>query len=504
MENKSIYASFINSKTNVLIPVLKNGKTLESRYNPESEAIKKLSLVDIKQNFYVVLGISSGTLLNELVKQNENAKIIALETCEDDFIFLENSPLFSKLKQNKNIIFTTPNALVQTLITHYIPSFYGKLEIIEQQAWCLENTQVYKTIKTLLNKSLEYISKDFSVQSHFGSLWQKNIINNLRLLQNYDLKYERKIDTKKTAVVVAAGPTLDKTINTLKEQDNLFIIATDTAYSTLLKNNIFCDVVVNIDAQTISTNHFIHQNNDKNTLFVFDLSSNNSICTYLENQGYNVFFTINNHPLSTYINTLSTNTFHPLFSGSGTVTIAALDLAFLFGFENIKVLGADFSYNNNKPYSKGTYLDTIYNINQNKINTLEKNYTNLMYRTPVSIKQNIITTSVLESYETSFIEYLKEKKAEFYKKDDIYFIQNAAPKNKIIIKSQKNNIIKTLFDDFKKASHNFFEKKSINELKNTDICLLPLISSLRNNENIKEDNFWHLLEIAYNTFLRLE
>ena len=68
-------------------------------------------------------------------------------------------------------------------------------------------------------------------------------------------------------------------------------------------------------------------------------------------------------PISSTIDSFFPN----LFSGAGTVTIAATDFAFHCGFKNIQVFGADFSYQNGKTYAKGTYLDVLYHKDENKI-----------------------------------------------------------------------------------------------------------------------------------------
>ena len=77
-------------------------------------------------------------------------------------------------------------------------------------------------------------------------------------------------------------------------------------------------------------------------------------------------------------------------------------------------------------------------------------------------------------------------------------------KNHLSIKKQNSINLDELYSKFKNENCNFNEKKQIINLKNTDICLLPLISWLRNNDNIKEDNFSDLLKIAYSIILRLE
>ncbi|MCQ2590762.1 MAG: DUF115 domain-containing protein [Treponema sp.] len=503
MMTNSIYSSFMEAKTGEMIPVLQNGKTLESRYNPVNEAQKKLSMIDLSSNFFIVVGVASGILIKELLQLKPKAKCIAIETNNSDLEFLKSSLIIQEL-WNK-VIFCTQENLIQTILNNYIPSIYGKCQIIEQHTWISENPENSVKIKTLISKSLEYVSKDFSVQAHFGKLWQDNIIKNLQTLEKNGKQITINIPLEKEAVIVAAGPSLDSTIKIIKENRNkYYVIATDTAFSSLHNHNIISDCVFSIDAQQISYNHFIHNLSEyKNTLFVFDLTGNHSIAHKLISNGFNVYFSVNQHPLSLYINSKSNNLFPQIQSGGGTVTVAAFDFAVNCGFNKLKVLGADFSYINNKPYANGTYLDNIYSNNANKLSSVEKSFSNLMYRIPVEyLSDNRITTSVLKTYETSFLEYLQSYNAIYSKENNIYNVSIPVNKNKIIFKSQKNCVINELIKDFSANNTDFSIKNDINLLKNTDICLLPLISWIRKHENIVEDNFSEFLKNAYSIILR--
>ena len=54
---------------------------------------------------------------------------------------------------------------------------------------------------------------------------------------------------------------------------------------------------------------------------------------------------------------------------SNKMNICIFKAVFRDGFRNIIIAGADFSYPDGKAYSKGTYLDSLYNKDSIKINT---------------------------------------------------------------------------------------------------------------------------------------
>ena len=119
----------------------KNGKTIESRYNPDLEAQRTIQ--DIKDNelFFIVTGCAGGILIESILKKNKNAVIIAVEKSKEDFDFLKQIKTIKLLSENPNVIFCDKDNLLESIVKKYIPVFYGNLRIIEQHAWCMENRE---------------------------------------------------------------------------------------------------------------------------------------------------------------------------------------------------------------------------------------------------------------------------------------------------------------------------------------------------------------------------
>ena len=501
MNDTSIYSQIILSKTGIEVPVFTSGKTVESRYDPERESARQLDQIKPDSHFIIVLGIAGGSLINAIFVNRPDTFILAVETNQADIEFLKKLPVVNKLSGQKRIEFCTIENLENKIIELYVPSFYGNLQIIEQRGWTLENQDYIPQINSSINKAVGIVSADYSVQSHFGKLWQHNILSNITHINNAcDIQ---KLPVEKTALIVAAGPSLDKTIQTIKSKlDSFYIIATDTALSILTSYNIIPQCVISIDGQNISKTHFIHSNtfDFSNTLFLFDLCANSSaVNTVLNSQGKLCFFT-SGHPLCEYINRHFSLNLPALFSGSGTVTISAVDFAVKADFKNIQVAGADFSYSNGKPYAKGTYLDRLYNQKSNKLYSIQKQFSALEYRTQLIADNNSYTTQILQAYKYSFEQYLQNKGFDFSKDCELYKIKCTGEQNEIInTTTQSQNgqlILKELYKIFSsKKSKNF---NSIFDLDESDICLLPLISWLRNNDNKERNDFIYFYEKALN------
>ena len=450
---QSIYKELTISKTGMVLPVLQSGKTLESTYNPERDAERKIISLNIHENFILVLGFGSGILITKLLENYPASKIFCVEYSEIDITFIKNIP-GSKDIINKINLFPKEK-LYESLIQNYIPSLYGNLKIIEQTNYLSENKNYTEFLKNEIERALSDISKDYSVQAHFGKLWQHNILNNYKNLQNRKFNnwsfIKQYTNTKKCAVL-AAGPTLDQKLPSLvKNRKDYFILATDTAFQVAEKQGLSCDAVITLDAQNISTTHFTKKL-FPNTIFLIEFSSSPSIIKKIKKNTDNFLCFTTGHPLSAFIQDGGKNLY--LNSGSGTVTIAALDFAIKAGFKEIEIFGADFSFPLNKPYAKGTYLDTLYNKSASKINSSETLFSKLMFRTELKTISGIKTTEVLQGYKTSFEKYLFKLKIPFEIKQNVYVIKNISENTS---KEFLNNLLtkEKIFEKIKSENQNF-------------------------------------------------
>ena len=505
MSDNVFYSDIIISKSGIEIPVFNNGKTVDSRYDPQRESIRLSDQIKDKTNFVIVLGIASGILIKSILEKRENIFILAVESEQADINFLMKLENIKQISNNKRVCLCTINQLFEKITQLYIPAFYGNLEVIEQRGWTTEHNSKIPQINEQIQKAVGIVSADFSVQSHFGKLWQHNILSNVKIIHKSKHINCAEIPVNKTAVIFAAGPSIDNSILQIKKNlDDFYLIASDTALSILLSYNIIPDVVVSIDGQNVSNSHFIHskQFDFSKTIFLFDLCANDSAAKKIISQNGILSFFVSGHPLGDYINQKFSLFLPKLFSGAGTVTISAVDFAIQAGFKNIIVSGADFAYSNGKPYAKGTYLDRIYNKNSERLNNSQNQFCKLMYRTPLIQKSAFLfTTQILDAYKTSFEDYLNSKSLIFSKENELYKITNQNNLN-TLAQSQKMEtmpdgeiLIEQLYKDFLSQDIN----KNINsifDLTNIDICLLPLISWQKNNDNIDNRDFMYFYRKA--------
>lgn len=494
-----IYQSAFTAKNGSLIPIYSSGKPGCSKYNPEREAeTQKQNLREA--DFFIFAGTGGGFLIQETAKAFPEARILAVEETEEDISFLKNNfPLIKKLSEQKNIIFAWEKTFSALLLENYLPAVHSNLEFYALPSWAQENPDAKNRIVSILQQTLDTIRKDFSVQAHFGKIWTKNILQNLTLCRQ---ETEAEFPIEKKAVVCAAGPTLEKKITDLKkESSGNFVIATDTAYKILLRNNVKVDAVFSVDGQHVSINHFTKKT-EQNPLFIFSLSGNHHIALKLSQANKKVIFTVSKNPLEQLVYCNGKDSFLPVDTASGTVTVAAADFARKAGFKNIEIYGADFSYPGGKAYAAGSYLDDIYQMNQKKNANIETSFSKLMYRTELfQNEEGNATTETLSFYRKELSKWAEKNGCTILKKDGVYRIK-APGKNEFSKGSLKPFNQKMLKDCIQeKAGRLTAEESGAEEFI---YSLLPLISSMKLSDIKKGDvkKFDVYLKLALNFILR--
>ncbi|MBR5867305.1 MAG: motility associated factor glycosyltransferase family protein, partial [Spirochaetaceae bacterium] len=327
-----IYSNIVEAKDGTLIPVFKSNQTMYSKYYPAKDAdfFLKNCKEDEKQ-FFLICGIGNGLHIKALRNKFPKAKILAFESYQEDLNFLETNFNINQMSKEYLFDICLQEDIPKNIINKYVPIIHGNFSMLQQRAWADNNKENLEKITLSVNQVLEEISADISTQGYFGKIWHRNIIQNLLLApeinQNPDV-----LNTKKTeALIVAAGPSLDLAIEKIQSDTyikNQFIISTDTALPVLYKNNIQPDMVVTIDGQIISRLHFIGKLS-KETCIAADLSCCPTIIRQAINQKYPIIFTRSNHPLASIISKYFYDEYKyeitNIYSGSGTVTIAAVD-----------------------------------------------------------------------------------------------------------------------------------------------------------------------------------
>ena len=492
------YSSVVQAKDKSFVPVFNNGQSMFSRYSPQKDAeIFANNPKDDQNQFFLVCGIGNGIHIIALRKRFPNSTIMAVEADYENVCFLEKHFRITELAKKYSFTICTPEEIHKEIIQSYIPVLHGDFSLLPQRAWADNHKEYMGNIINVVKKTVEVLSADLATQAHFGKIWHRNILQNLFLASIISKKESVKPCPDQQAFVAAAGPSLDYSIPLLKDKKfraDKYIIATDTALPSLLKNKIIPEIVVSIDGQVASRLHFLEGLTGQ-TAVVVDATALPAVTRKAVKSGCPVYLVRDKHPLTT----LAAKFFYEkkglvlplLSSGSGTVTIKAFDLALNMGFTTVHLAGADFAYIEGKPYAKGTYFDDSFSMDSTRLKPTEHDYVSLFYRHPFEPNtEGNLSTKNLNSYRISFENFLQENSATETK--------NSFPFRTYSVKNQKHSRVA----HFAISQNDFssFMEWYIELLKTATPEVFPSVLPLgawNVKKNNQETDIFSLLKLAY-------
>lgn len=334
--------------------VFKNGKSifLHSAYDPEKEAnalineIKKETEKDLDLVF--IFGIGAGYLINAFKKFNINIAVIE-PSIKFFNLLIDNFKLDKILEDN---------------ITFFIGG--DDIEDIEKFI-SLTNTKkvkffITRSYATLFNEeALFYQSKVLSIVdkkiinintiSRFDKLWAYNIASNVAKISTH-YGVNKFFDKYKNipAIIVSAGPSLEKNIRKLKEIKNkALIIAVDTAMKPLFSHNISPHFIITIDPQKKNSKYFRNVNFKESVLIAESSVDKEAIDSF----NGAIYFINSIFPLAKYF--MEELGDRGDITTGGSVSTAAYDFAIRIGANPIIMVGLDLSFPNYQTHIKGSY-----------------------------------------------------------------------------------------------------------------------------------------------------
>jgi hypothetical protein len=195
-------------------------------------------------------------------------------------------------------------------------------------------------------------------------IFVKNFFKNVGYIQNnLNLKdFHKKLENR-PFVIVAAGPSLDKQLDTLKEyQKYFYIVAVDKAFPSLKKHDITPDFVITIDPLSIPSWGLDELNGQ--TIFVNDIGSSNEI---VKSNNKNRLFISSSRELTEIAKYFGIES--DLLESGGSVATSAFSLAYICGGNPIILLGQDLAFTGNRDHAADYINAYSEDLIKNKINT---------------------------------------------------------------------------------------------------------------------------------------
>lgn len=376
--------AIVESKSGKNVPALEiNGRLtpLHSRFDPEKEG-DRFPTIYKTRGFLIFFGFGGAYHITPFLKDDSIEKILIIDKDLSFFSETLKEMDMRGLLLDKRVSFLIEedlDCIKGFLLSSYLPVLTGDLQTVILRPLIQQYSDYFNEVSDLIHEVLEQVGDDFTVQTRFGKKWFRNTVINLAKAE----KAAFKIGSVRKAFITAAGPSLDENIDKLiKMRNEVFLIATDTSLPALLQRRIQPDLVISIDCQDISYNHFM-QGYPQNIPLLLDLASPSKLTRVTDNQ---LYFS-SGHPFSIYVNR-NFRQFPQIDTSGGNVTYAALSLAQALGAKIIYVMGADFSYPRGKSYALETYLYPWFRNLENRFSSLESSFFTFMMHNNSMIKED--------------------------------------------------------------------------------------------------------------------
>jgi hypothetical protein len=412
--------TFLESRTGRVVPALVDGDgrahALHSTVDPEKEAQRLAAALKegspayaggAEPGFVVFLGLGAAYAPEAALSAGNASHVLVIDFEINGIAELFCSREYAALGDPSFTLLIDPDAdLIQkTILDLYNPALCGGIRSLPLRARIEHDKKNFGMAGEAVQRAIEKVSADYSVQAHFGMRWFSNIIRNMCLAQSLNQSAPQISGTVGCeAAICAAGPSLDTQIPLLLERrQKQFVIAADTALPALLAGGVKPDAVVSIDCQHISYYHFIGTGCADIPLFL-DIASPPMLSGFSRFP----FFFAGGHPLASYIR-LKWKPLPLLDTSGGNVTYACLSLAEQLGAKRITIYGADFSYPLGKPYARGTYFYPLFERQQHRLSPLEARVSSFLYRSPFLPPENEESCCrTIPCYETGSLRFYRK------------------------------------------------------------------------------------------------
>lgn len=336
---------------------------LHSKYYPEKEGEK---FVCLNEKFYkdkdvvMVYGLGLGYHIKELLKNcNYNCKIYIFDADKEILDIADNIGNLEDIRKDKRV----------KIFDNYSQKF---LQDFVNVAQLVDDILIYKPSVKLLSDeyiTLKNILEDYNVAriaiERFSSVMIENYEYNLTLKTPTIKEFFNRVNVKgETVIIVAAGPSLDYDIKTLKKLNrNVKIFSVGRALKTLMENEIKPDMITIIDCQELVYDQLRGYENSDIPLCFLNTASRWAVSEY-------------NGPKYMFYN--KQNDDNIIINTGKTVAVATLDIAIKSGANEIIFIGQDLGFLDNKSHAgsincvseDGDYKKVL-SVNGNMINTNE-------------------------------------------------------------------------------------------------------------------------------------
>ncbi|EHJ01504.1 protein of unknown function DUF115 [Clostridium sp. DL-VIII] len=339
--------------------ILKDDKKcfVHSIFDVNEEMKNMFKYVDKSVETIIIFGLGCGYSLEYIEDNYKNVdNILVIEPSLQMFEkYMNEFSIHNQIKNFKNITFLInkdENYVVNLLMYYISKKIYRRTSIVCNLSYRTILPDYYEKINKSLIEYLRNTSINIATKNYFKDKWVENPIKNLK---NSAINIDKLISKfeGKSAIIVSAGPSLNKNIHLINNAKNKALIAAVGSASKILESN------------NIKPHFRFAMDSQKEEKLIFEnLQEDNSILVYSDKVYPEVIpkfkrrlrMILDSDVLTRYIFNKSDTKFETFRSGF-SIANTALDVLIKLGFKNIIFLGQDMSYTKDKLYAEGSWID---------------------------------------------------------------------------------------------------------------------------------------------------
>lgn len=375
------------------------GKYVHSKYNPRQES-ERILANSKKNQPTLFFGVGLGYHIEAFIANNPGTRIALYEPNAEVLVaFLERVNL-TKLTKEKilDIIVGTDSDIVANRIKAVHQKTTYQLQLVTLPTTTVLYADMYERVLQILKESKKSHRDSMATDVAFQKRWVTNSIKNAPTVlttPNMLVDIDKKHFKNKPAIIVAAGPSLNREFETLrkiKAEGRAYIFAVGSAINALINHDIYPDAFCTYDpkAQNYIVNEIIREKNITEIPMIFGSSVG--------------FETIEDYPGASYHMITSQDTVIkeilqkdlPFVHDAPSIAVVTYNLLFDLGCSPILLAGQNLAYLDNKNFAEGiNYVD---NPNVSLKGTI---------LTKGTTEDNVVTTESFNSMRNQLELYIK-------------------------------------------------------------------------------------------------
>lgn len=313
------------------------------------EQCKKLKF-NINKSITFVVGLGLGYRLKELANRHKG-KIIVFEPDINHLRVVLELVDSSEFLQKDNVKLVSSYSELESIYQSMFFIHY-KLNVLCSDYYLMHQAAAAREIKDKLEDLHSIYQSNYRNLFQKNAIWTELVFNNIPcIVRNPDLDVLKDKFQGKTAVIIAAGPSLDKNIGNLKPyRDKVTVFCVGTALKTALNHGITPDFTVAVETfKSTYTNLNLPQTADTN--FILNTRVFPDVYRLKPKRIFN--YHGQNSPASKWLGQILGKSFE-LYKEAGTVSLTAFYAAKLLGCDKFIFIGQDLAYSDNRFYSRDT------------------------------------------------------------------------------------------------------------------------------------------------------